>query len=204
MKDLNLKQVNFNRSYEFKLVNQQKITLLTDWNLAKTFFIEEWIFAILHMFNVDTFIDVFTLMMLEDRIVFICNNSHILTYTIYLFTNILAKPFLYAFEVVSIIPEEDFLGAPFPVVYGLLRKRKNVEESNIFRDYKNTYIFLSPEKVDITYTESKKHLLKCRPEKLKIALTQLFKDLKKYRGTNQKIAKYELENTDYALTSNIE
>lgn len=152
MKDLNNKVVAFNRSYELKLVNLQKITLLTDWNLAKTYFIEEWIYAILSMFNIEVFIDVFTLMMLEDRIVFICNNSHILTYTIYLFTNILTKPFIYAFEVVSIIPEEDFLGAPFPVVYGMLRKRKNVEESNIFRDYKNTYIFLSPEKVDIVYT----------------------------------------------------
>jgi hypothetical protein len=66
-------------------------------------------------------------MMLEDKLVFICNNSHILTYTIYLFTSILTKPFIYAFEVVSIIPEIGFLGAPFPVVYGLLRKRKSVE-----------------------------------------------------------------------------
>lgn len=49
------------------------------------------------MFSLDIFLDVFTLMMLEDRIVFICNNSHILTYTIYLFTNILTKPFIYAF-----------------------------------------------------------------------------------------------------------
>lgn len=39
MKDLNSKLVSFNRSYELKLVNLQKITLLTDWNLAKTFFI---------------------------------------------------------------------------------------------------------------------------------------------------------------------
>jgi len=75
------------------------------------------------MFTVDTFIDVFTLLMLEDKVVFICNNSHILTFAIYLFTNILTKPLVYAFEVVSIIPEEDFLGAPFPVVYGMLRKK---------------------------------------------------------------------------------
>ena len=69
--------------------------------------------------------------MLEDRIVFVCDNSHILTYTIYLFAHILTKPFNYAFEVVSIIPEEDFLGAPFPVVYGMLRKRKYMEEQMV-------------------------------------------------------------------------
>ena len=39
MRDLNSKRVHFNRSYELKLVNLQKITLLTDWNLAKTYFI---------------------------------------------------------------------------------------------------------------------------------------------------------------------
>ena len=100
---------------------------MTDWALAKSYFIEDWGFTILTLFSVDVFVDVFTLMMLEDRIVFICENSHILTYTIYLFAHILTKPFTYAFEVVSIIPEEDFLGAPFPVVYGILRKRKYIE-----------------------------------------------------------------------------
>ena len=129
-------------------------------------------------------------MMLEDRIVFICNNSFILTYTIYLFTNILIKPLVYAFEVVSIIPEEDFLGAPFPVVYGMLRKKKYVEESNIYQHYKNTYIYLNPDKVEIHYTESRKHLLKYRSQKLEADLIKNFKDLKKQRTNNQKAAKY--------------
>lgn len=111
----------------------------------------EWVFSIMSMFTLESFIDVLTLIMLEDRVVFVSNNSHILTYTIYLFTTLLIKPFVYAFEVISIIPDEDFLGAPFPVVYGMLRKRKYVEE-NILKDYKNTYIFLTPEKVDIVYT----------------------------------------------------
>ena len=105
--------------------------------------------------------------MLEDRIVFICENSHILTYTIYFFVSLLPKPFMYAFEVVTIIPEEDFLGAPFPIVYGMLKKRKYVEERRLMDLYKNTYIFLSPEKVEIVYTEDRKELLKAKPVKLK-------------------------------------
>ena len=72
MKELNSKIVNFNRSYELKLINHQKLTLITDWALAKSFFVEEWIFTILNMFNVDSFIDVLTLVMLEDHVVFIC------------------------------------------------------------------------------------------------------------------------------------
>ena len=131
LESMNNKRIQFNRSYELKLINHQKITLLTDWNFAKNYFVDEWIFSVLSMFTIDTFIDVFTLLMLEDKIVFICDNSHILTYTIYLFTSLLSKPFRYAFEVVNIIPEEDFLGAPFPVVYGMLKKRKYIEERGI-------------------------------------------------------------------------
>ncbi len=55
-----LKKMQFNRSYEIKLINQQKITLLTDWNYAKTYFIDEWIFPILNMFTADTLLDLWT------------------------------------------------------------------------------------------------------------------------------------------------
>lgn len=93
--------------------------------------------------------------MLEDKLVFVCDNSHILTYTIYLFTSLLTKPFKYEFEIVNILPEEDFLSAPFPFVFGMLKKRKYIEESRIMERYENTYIFLSPEKVDIIIPEIK-------------------------------------------------
>ena len=58
--------------------------------------------------------------------------------------------------------------------------------------YKNTYIFLSPEKVDIVYTEDRKELLKARPLKLKNDLRDLFKDLKKFRKVSPKSTKYEI------------
>ena len=100
------KKMQFNRSYEIKLINQQKITLLTDWNYAKTYFIDEWIFPILNMFTVDTLLDLWTQLILDEGkgVVFICENSHILTYTVYLFGNILMKPFSYPYPVVNIVP----------------------------------------------------------------------------------------------------
>ena len=52
--------MQFNRSYEIKLINQQKVTLLTDWNYAKTYFIDEWIFTILNLFTIDTLLDLWT------------------------------------------------------------------------------------------------------------------------------------------------
>ena len=40
--------------------------------------------------------------------------------------------------------DNDYLNAPFPVVYGLLKKRKTQEDKNIVEDYDMTYVFLSP------------------------------------------------------------
>jgi hypothetical protein len=40
MKSLNNRAVVFSRSYELKLDAYQRIILVTDWNLAKTYFIE--------------------------------------------------------------------------------------------------------------------------------------------------------------------
>lgn len=64
--------MQYNRHFELKLINGQKLTILTDYSLAKTCFIDEWIFPVLSMFTVDTFMDLFTLLMLEDRLVFVC------------------------------------------------------------------------------------------------------------------------------------
>jgi hypothetical protein len=40
MRNLNNRVVLFSRSYELKLDAYQRIILVTDWNLAKTYFIE--------------------------------------------------------------------------------------------------------------------------------------------------------------------
>ncbi len=118
---------------------------------------------------------------MEDRVVFVCDNSHILTFAIFLFVNVLTRPFMYAFPSVYIIPKEDFLNAPFPFVYGLLKKKKWIEQNQILDRFKNTYVFLTPMGVYVSYTESRKEMLKGRPEKLKGILAPLFKDLEKRR-----------------------
>ena len=186
-----------------KLINGQKLTLITDYNIARTFFIDEWIFPILNMFSMETFLELFTLIMLEDRIVFVCENSHILTYTIYLFAYILVRPFVYSFPVINIIPNEEFLNAPFPVVYGLLKKKKYVEDMRLVEKYSNTYVFLSPEKVELVYSESKKSLLKRKPVKLKTELSPFFRDMKKQRKT-EKNSRYEIQIAEYCVMSTSE
>jgi uncharacterized protein (DUF952 family) len=38
-RDLEFKKVAFNKEYELRLINQQKLTLMTYWDDAKTYFI---------------------------------------------------------------------------------------------------------------------------------------------------------------------
>ena len=87
-----------------------------------------------------------------------------------MFGNILMKPFSYPYPVVNIVPEdEDFLDSPFPVIYGMFKKRKYVEQNTIVERFNDrTYVFLNPEKVDIIYAaEAKKNVQKRKPAKLK-------------------------------------
>ena len=58
--------------------------------------------------------------------------------------------------------------------------------------YKNTYVFLQPDRVDVVCTESRKDLFKAKSIKLKNDLSNLFKDLKKNRKIVLKPTKYEV------------
>jgi hypothetical protein len=208
LKELEFKKVSFNKEYEYKLIDQKKLSLFTYWDEAKTFFVREWVFSILSIFSFESFLDLLTLIMLEDRVVFICENSHILTHAIYLFTHVFFKPLNYSFPIVSIVPgmDETYLHAPFPVVYGLLKKRKNIEESNLLENYDFTYVFLSPEKADVYYQENRKEILNNRSTKLlnNKELKEIFRDLRKSRKKETKTAKYELESTDYCVLASQE
>ena len=67
---------------------------------------EEWAYYVFSLFTLDVFLDVLTLMALEERIVFVCPNACILTHAIYLFTQVLIKPFEYPYPVVNLIPDQ--------------------------------------------------------------------------------------------------
>jgi hypothetical protein len=45
-------------------------------------------------------------MVLEEKMVFVCENKTILTYAIFLFTKVLMRPFEYPYPVVSLIPDQ--------------------------------------------------------------------------------------------------
>ena len=91
--------------YEVKLISLQKICLQTDIELVKNHYVSEWICPILKLFTAEQFIEVFTLVVLEEKVVFVCSNTHILTHMVYLFSSLLPKPFYYPYPVVTMIPQ---------------------------------------------------------------------------------------------------
>ena len=83
--------------------------------------------------------------MLEEKVIFVCENEHILTSVILLFIKILIQPFNYPYPTVSIIPNEyEYFNVPFPIVYGCLNNQSYLLKEKITKTYKNVYVFINP------------------------------------------------------------
>lgn len=116
----------------------------------QTLLSEDWAFSVLSLFTLDVFLDVLTLLMLEEKMVFVCSDTSILTYAIFLFTRVLLRPFEYPYPVVTLIPDqEDYLNAPFPVVYGLNKTREEVLAAKLPRRFKNVFVFFDAGGVEV-------------------------------------------------------
>lgn len=83
-----------------------------------------WVYAVLRMFTKDTFYETLCAIIFEEQVVFVSENLHMLTYTIYLFSEIMFRPFSYPHACVYIVPEESFLDAPTPIILGVNRSVK--------------------------------------------------------------------------------
>ena len=82
--------------------------------------------------------------------VFVCSDATVLTYAIFLFTKVLIRPFDYPYPVVNLIPDqEEYLNAPFPLVYGYLKNKQDIIADKIPKRYKNVYVFFEPTGVEI-------------------------------------------------------
>ena len=45
-----------------------------------------WLYPILRLFDKNTFYDILSAILFEEQVIFVCDNQHVLSYTIYLFT----------------------------------------------------------------------------------------------------------------------
>ena len=166
-----------NKEYEIKLISCQKLCLKLDPGLCEDHFIHEWGLPVFSQFSLESFLDVLTLVLLEEKVVFVCENKFLLSFTVHLFTRLLPRPFKYPYPAVSLLPDkEEYLNTPFPVVYGFLSSKKNFLSRNLHQDYRNVYIFLGRGSVQIMSAEPKKHVLKKRPKTLSESLSKKFRN----------------------------
>lgn len=60
-----------------------------------------WAYDVLKIFEKDTMYELFTNIMTEESICFVCENMHILTYVVFYFVCILTFPFSYPHPCIS-------------------------------------------------------------------------------------------------------
>ena len=163
-------------------MTHQKIYLHLSEEGCKNNFIESWGLPILQLFSIEKFVEVFTLIMLEEKVVFVCDNEYILTFAVHLFTRILSRPFQYPYPSVYLLPnEEQYLNAPFPIAYGLHGTKTDLQKNKLHEKYKNVFVLLNRNGVEILSSVNKKPVLKkCSPI-LKEQLVSKFKHLNEFR-----------------------
>lgn len=185
----------YNYNYEF-VFSGDPMRLSTERGQLAYTNLAGWIFAVLRMFTKDTFYEILVAVLMEEQVVFVCENLHILTYTIYLFTEILFRPFLYPHPCVYVVSEESFLDAITPIILGINKPLKWLQEHyDPERDTK-TYVFLSDEAVIFENRKEKRP----RSEKLKKLVKEFYKLYDKGLGFFKK----KKEEVEYSFNASKE
>lgn len=65
-------KIEMNKTLELKLITYQKIQLHLSEESCRNNFIEGWGLPIFQLLSIDKFIEIFTLIMLEEKVVFVC------------------------------------------------------------------------------------------------------------------------------------
>lgn len=78
-----------------------------------------WLYPILRLFDKNTFYDTLSALLFEDQLIFVCDNQHILSFVIYLFSEICPRPFHYQHTIIYMVSEWALLDAPTPIVLGV-------------------------------------------------------------------------------------
>ena len=164
----------YNYNYEF-IFGGDVLRLNTERGQLAYTNLAGWIFAVLRMFTKDTFYEVLLAVLMEEQVVFVCENIHILTYTIYLFTEVLFRPFGYPHPCVYIVFEESFLDAITPIILGVNRSGKWLQEHYNPEHDSKTYVLLNEEAVIFDNRKDKRP----RSDKLKKIVKDFFKIFEK-------------------------
>lgn len=81
-----------------------------------------WAFNMMKPLNKDLALEILTHIIFEESICFVCEDLYFLTFFILLFTDFLLRPLVYPYKHVSVMFDEDLLGAPIIVILGVNKK----------------------------------------------------------------------------------
>lgn len=66
----------------------------------------EWASKVLKIIDKEVLYEIYSMVMLEESVMFVCENQKLLTFIVLLFASMLTKPFSYPYPVVSILFSE--------------------------------------------------------------------------------------------------
>lgn len=109
---------------------------------------------------------------------------------------------------VNLIPDqEEYLNAPFPIVYGYNKSKEEIIAAKLTKKYKNLYVFFEPTGIEIVCEDNKKKVLNNKSPRLRDRLLSKFKKMQRnYPKTSLSLLNFisRKEITDFSYANNTE
>ncbi|EGR32985.1 hypothetical protein IMG5_064390, partial [Ichthyophthirius multifiliis] len=150
-----------NTVLQFKFNQETFIYQIPNKDLAKHIEAEWGCSIVLSSLELEQFISIFLSLLLEQSIVFVSNNSALLSSTVLLFHSLL-KPFLWPHPLIINLPNNfmHVLDIPIPVLVGLNKDKSFVFEKKLDLVHENCLFVLLDEKVEILNNHLVKNIYK--------------------------------------------
>ena len=88
-----------------------------------------WAAKVIKMMDKGTFYEIYCMVILEQSVMFVCEDQKLLTFIVLLFASMLTKPFIYPYPVVSILFSEELLQTPFTSIVGINQSQEWLQEA---------------------------------------------------------------------------
>ena len=132
-----------------------------------------WLFPILKLFDKNSFYDILSAILFEEQVIFLCDNQHVLSYAIHLFTEVLLRPSHYEHTAIYMISEWDLLDAPTSIVLGVNKSSDWINEEGALREG-HLYVQIGEE---ATLIDRRKDYKRVKSEKLRKIVGSFFKSI---------------------------
>ncbi len=115
---LNFRPVSLGREVTLK-VNESELQIeLSEEKMEKELY-WNWAVRVISLMEREVLYEIYCMVMLEESVMFVCEDEKLLSFIVLLFASMLTKPFSYPYPVVSILFSEELLQTPFTSIVGV-------------------------------------------------------------------------------------